>query len=276
CVQIYISKLDLWVTWRKYLSARSAFPPDGWHYCSKCCFETRDVRGGHWDAAEPGDTSAPRCKFEVSPHCSSDSGLCREHAKLREHPQTIGFEIAGKLWKVSGPRLWRNWATEKLILPSRWTKLKARGEAEATEEEEELTAEERRKLERKLKKERKKKEKQLMREAGIPIKKAEPKKPSGCELALAYLTSWSETPEEWKFQKTRQTWLLLHMYDKEKVPDKYFTILLDYLQGLQGSARDITVQKAEAFMKEFDGSDAEDPNLLEKCERIRQVLQLLS
>ncbi|XP_050761714.1 uncharacterized protein C7orf50 homolog [Gymnogyps californianus] len=147
---------------------------------------------------------------------------------------------------------------------------------QATNEEEELTAEERRKLERKLKKERKKKEKQLMREAGISTKKVEPKKQSGSELALAYLTSWSENPEEWKFQKTRQTWLLLHMYDKEKVPDKYFTILLDYLQGLQGGARDITVQKAEAFMKEFDGSDAEDPNLLEKCERIRQVLQLLS
>nr|XP_010302837.1 PREDICTED: uncharacterized protein C7orf50 homolog [Balearica regulorum gibbericeps] len=147
---------------------------------------------------------------------------------------------------------------------------------QATKKEEELTAEERRKLERKLKKERKKKEKQLMREAGISTKKAEPKKQSGSELALAYLTSWSENPEEWKFQKTRQTWLLLHMYDKEKVPDEYFTILLDYLQGLQGGARDITVQKAEAFMKELDDSDAEDPNLLEKCERIRQVLQLLS
>uniref|UniRef100_A0A8C3M9J2 WKF domain-containing protein n=1 Tax=Geospiza parvula TaxID=87175 RepID=A0A8C3M9J2_GEOPR len=157
-------------------------------------------------------------------------------------------------------------------------KLQATKEEEEliAEEEEELTPEEKRKLERKLKKERKKKEKQLMREAGIPIKKVEPKKPSGCERALAYLTSWSKNPEEWKFQKTRQTWLLLHMYDKEKVPDKYFTILLDYLQGLQGNARDKTVQKAEAFMKEFDGSDGEDPNLLGKCERIRQVLQLLS
>ncbi|XP_025971883.2 uncharacterized protein C7orf50 homolog isoform X5 [Dromaius novaehollandiae] len=147
---------------------------------------------------------------------------------------------------------------------------------EATNEEEDLTAEERRKLERKLKKERKKKEKQLMREAGISAKKEEPKKLSGSELALAYLTSWSEKPEEWKFQKTRQTWLLLHMYDKEKVPDEYFTILLDYLQGLKGSARDVTVQKAEALMKEFDNSDAEDASLVEKCERIRQVLQLLS
>ncbi|XP_032929697.1 uncharacterized protein C7orf50 homolog [Catharus ustulatus] len=155
-------------------------------------------------------------------------------------------------------------------------KLQATKEEEELIAEEELTPEEKRKLERKLKKERKKKEKQLMREAGISIKKVEPKKPTGCERALAYLTSWSKNPEEWKFQKTRQTWLLLHMYDKEKVPDKYFTILLDYLQGLQGNARDKTVQKAEAFMKEFDGSDGEDPNLLEKCKRIRQVLQLLS
>ncbi|XP_025909955.1 uncharacterized protein C7orf50 homolog isoform X2 [Nothoprocta perdicaria] len=146
----------------------------------------------------------------------------------------------------------------------------------ATNEEEDLTAEERRKLERKLKKERKKEEKKLMREAGISPKKEVPQKPSGSELALAYLTSWSEKPEEWKFQKTRQTWLLLHMYDKEKVPDEYFSILLDYLQGLKGSARDVTVQKAEALMKELDDSDAEAAGLEEKSERIRQVLQLLS
>ncbi|XP_048817460.1 uncharacterized protein C7orf50 homolog isoform X2 [Lagopus muta] len=87
---------------------------------------------------------------------------------------------------------------------------------EAADEEEDLTPEERRKLERKLKKERKKEEKKLMREAGISTKKAEPKKLSGSELALAYLTSWSENPKEWKFQKTRQTWLLSHMYEKEK------------------------------------------------------------
>lgn len=54
--------------------------------------------------------------------------------------------------------------------------------------DEDLTPEERRKLERKLKKERKKEEKKLMREAGISTKKAEPKKLSGPELALAYLT----------------------------------------------------------------------------------------
>ncbi|XP_068555123.1 uncharacterized protein C7orf50 homolog isoform X9 [Anas acuta] len=183
------------------------------------------------------------------------------------HAAELAWQPAYTLWYLFHWRRWSSWFGATSENPELIT--------EETDEED-LTPEERRKLERKLKKERKKEEKKLMREAGIPTKKEEPKKLSGSELALAYLTSWSKNPEEWKFQKTRQTWLLLHMYDKEKVPDEYFTILLDYLQGLQGKARDTTVQKAEALMKELDGSDAEDPSMVEKSERIRQVLQLLS
>ncbi|XP_053132113.1 cytochrome P450 2W1-like isoform X3 [Hemicordylus capensis] len=100
-------------------------------------------------------------------------------------------------------------------------KQKLEGKEQGVKEQQELTPEEKRTLERKLKKERKKKEKQLMREAGIVAKKEEPKKPSGSELALDYLTSWSQNPKEWKFQKTRQTWLLSHMYNKEKLSEKY-------------------------------------------------------
>ncbi|XP_067329256.1 uncharacterized protein C7orf50 homolog [Anolis sagrei] len=155
-------------------------------------------------------------------------------------------------------------------------KMKKQKMEKKEEQDQDLSPEEKRILERKLKKERKKEEKRLMREAGIIAKKEVPKKPSGLELALNYLTSWSENPKEWKFQKTRQTWLLTHMYDKEKVPDKYFSILLRYLEGLQGNARDTTVQKAEALMKEYDKSETEDSALLETCERLRKVLQLLS
>ncbi|XP_069463104.1 protein cholesin [Ambystoma mexicanum] len=142
--------------------------------------------------------------------------------------------------------------------------------------EEELTAEERRMYERKLKKERKKEEKKLVRDGHVDIKKAEPGKPSGCELALQYLTSWSQKAEGWKFQKTRQTWLLLHMYDPQKVPRNHFTVLLDYLEGLRGSARDLTMQKAEALMKEHEKTDTDDAAVLEVMERARQVIQLLS
>ncbi|XP_043820117.1 uncharacterized protein C7orf50 homolog isoform X1 [Dromiciops gliroides] len=147
---------------------------------------------------------------------------------------------------------------------------------EEKQDEQELTPEERRTLERKLKKERKKEQRKQLREAGIHVVKETPQKPSGAELALDYLISWANKREEWKFQKTRQTWLLHHMYDSDKVPDKHFSILLDYLEGLKGSAREVTVQKAEMLMKKLDSPEPEDSSLIERSERIRQVLQLLS
>lgn len=106
-------------------------------------------------------------------------------------------------------------------------------------------------------------------------KKEEPSKPSGTDLALQYLESWSKK-HEWKFQKTRQTWLLMNMYDQEKVPDKYFHIMLDYLGGLKGSARETTIQKAEAYMKECDSDETQEEANSQRRERIREVLQLLS
>ncbi|XP_069762099.1 uncharacterized protein C7orf50 homolog isoform X2 [Narcine bancroftii] len=143
--------------------------------------------------------------------------------------------------------------------------------------DEKLTAELKRKMERKLKKERKKEERRLLREAGIPVKKKKkPQKPSACDLALKYLTKWSNKHEDWKFQKTRQKWLLQHMYDCDKMSDEYFTLLLGYLEGLKGNARVVTIQKTEALIKECDMTD--DPTVVsaEKIERMRQVLQLLS
>ncbi|XP_040212681.1 uncharacterized protein C7orf50 homolog isoform X2 [Rana temporaria] len=142
---------------------------------------------------------------------------------------------------------------------------------------EDLTPEERRVLERKLKKERKKEEKKLKKEKeGLAEeKKEEPSKPSAADLALQYLKSWSKK-HEWKFQKTRQTWLLMNMYDQEKVPDKYFQIMLDYLGGLKGSARETTIQKAEAYMKECDSDETQEEANSHRRERIREVLQFLS
>ncbi|KAK7806498.1 hypothetical protein U0070_017490 [Myodes glareolus] len=146
----------------------------------------------------------------------------------------------------------------------------------------ELSPEERRVLERKLKKERKKEEKKRLREAGIAATQTAkgqtlPAKPSAAVLALEYLQGWARKQESWRFQKTRQTWLLLNMYDEDKVPDEHFSTLLDYLEGLKGSARELTVQKAEALMRELDEADTEARDAqLGKMERLRQVLQLLS
>ena len=53
------------------------------------------------------------------------------------------------------------------------------------------------------------------------------------EEASAYLKSW-QAKDGWKFNKNTQSWLLRHMYQPEKVSKSTFTILLDYMKGLQG------------------------------------------
>ncbi|XP_043944856.1 uncharacterized protein C7orf50 homolog [Protopterus annectens] len=139
---------------------------------------------------------------------------------------------------------------------------------------EDLTAEEKRILQRKLKKERKKEEKRLKREQGTTSVKTEVKKYSGAELSLEYLMRWSRNRSEWKFQKARQTWLLQHMYDTDKVPDEYFPVLLEYLEGLRGHARNTTVQKAEEIMREHEKCEVSVSP--EKVQRAREILQMLS
>ncbi|XP_072337091.1 protein cholesin isoform X2 [Scyliorhinus torazame] len=151
-----------------------------------------------------------------------------------------------------------------------------RMEVPVKQEEEELTAEEKRKIERKLKKERKKKEKQLLNEAGALVEKVKPQQSSAKDLALKYLMRWSKKHKDWRFQKTRQTWLLKHMYDCDKMSDKHFTALLNYLDGLKGNAREVTIQKAEALMEDLETTDGSTEDSPAKIERIRQVLQILS
>ncbi|XP_070270346.1 protein cholesin isoform X2 [Myotis yumanensis] len=150
--------------------------------------------------------------------------------------------------------------------------------AESLSSEAELSPEEKRVLERKLKKERKKEERKRLREAAAAAPAQPlPAKPSGAQLALDYLCSWAQKRQSWRFQKTRQTWLLLHMYDCDQVPDQHFPTLLAYLEGLRGRARELTVQKAEALMQQLDEADAGPGHpLLERSRRARQVLQLLS
>lgn len=142
----------------------------------------------------------------------------------------------------------------------------------------ELSPEEKRVLERKLKKERKKEERKRLRAVGVTTAPGLPAEGAGAQRALDYLRGWAQKHETWRFQKTRQTWLLTHMYDSDKVPEEQFPTLLAYLEGLKGQARELTVQKAEALMQKLDeaGASGPDPLLLGKTQRVRQVLQLLS
>nr|XP_019938399.1 PREDICTED: uncharacterized protein C7orf50 homolog [Paralichthys olivaceus] len=85
------------------------------------------------------------------------------------------------------------------------------------EGEEDLSPEEKRVLERKMKKILKKDEKKRLKAEGETEKKSEAPGPTAPQQALDYLTCWAEKRAEWKFQKTRQTWLLQQMFDSNKV-----------------------------------------------------------
>ena len=61
--------------------------------------------------------------------------------------------------------------------------------------------------------------------------------------AIKYLDSWNQSQitktikkegEEspWKFNKTRQVWILKNMYNLEKIPAKSFKILIPYIEGM--------------------------------------------
>ncbi|XP_026170956.1 protein cholesin isoform X2 [Mastacembelus armatus] len=143
------------------------------------------------------------------------------------------------------------------------------------EGEEDLSPEERRVLERKMKKILKKEAKKKLKAEGETPQTTETSGPTPTQQALDYLTCWAENRSEWKFQKTRQTWLLQHMFDLEKIPDENFLVLLQYLEGLRGGARDITVQKALALVEE-SGKAPEDIAVQQRAHRAREVIQLLS
>ncbi|XP_077101485.1 protein cholesin isoform X2 [Siphateles boraxobius] len=142
--------------------------------------------------------------------------------------------------------------------------------------DEELSPEERRVLERKLKKILNKEEKRKLKEEGKSIKPEKSKTNVAEKQALEYLACWSKKREAWKFNKSRQTWLLQHMYDSVKVSDDHFEMLLLYIDGLQGLARSSTLQQAEAIVRwEGQGEEADKADAEKKQRRAKQIVQML-
>uniref|UniRef100_A0A7S2CZI3 WKF domain-containing protein n=1 Tax=Octactis speculum TaxID=3111310 RepID=A0A7S2CZI3_9STRA len=70
------------------------------------------------------------------------------------------------------------------------------------------------------------------------------------EEAAQYLTLWQEKHTSgWRFNKSTQSWLLRHMYDKCRVEKDTFKMLLEYLAGLQGAARDRAMKHATLIIE---------------------------
>lgn len=88
-----------------------------------------------------------------------------------------------------------------------------------------------------------------------------------------YLRTWHFDRSNWNFKKVRQVWLLQNMFDQEQISDENFHILLKYLEGLKGTAKDKTIEMAEQRLESETG--ASEQNALVES-RVHQVLQLLT
>ena len=69
--------------------------------------------------------------------------------------------------------------------------------------------------------------------------------------ALEYLRAWEKRGEgsDWKFRKATQSFLLSALWRADVIPKTYFDIALEYLQGIQGRARDRLVQQASELVR---------------------------
>ena len=71
-------------------------------------------------------------------------------------------------------------------------------------------------------------------------------------------SSKSLAGEPWKFNKTRQVWLLTNCYNLQKVPPKYFKIFIPYIKSLQGRAKKIASDEAVAIVENHDLAKLDD------------------
>lgn len=96
------------------------------------------------------------------------------------------------------------------------------------------------------------------------IKKSEKPKPTHEIDQLAYLRLYTESRDTWKFSKQKQNWILKHLFDGA-IDDSYNPALVNYVAGLQGSARKWAedeaagvVSKWNTFMQDNPEEDDDD------------------
>ena len=104
--------------------------------------------------------------------------------------------------------------------------------------------------------------KQKLERAKKPIKVVKPTYArTSSHPALHYLRAWGAKNADWKFQKVRQMYLLHNMYNANRISgmliqslpfdhthslaDADFKIMLEYLRGMKGSGRTLTLKQAQ-------------------------------
>ncbi|KAH0564899.1 hypothetical protein GP486_001715 [Trichoglossum hirsutum] len=74
--------------------------------------------------------------------------------------------------------------------------------------------------------------------------------------AIAYLLDHHQSKGNWKFNKAKQSYLLKHLFDFDKIPVVYNDALKGYIAGLQGQGARIRVREAAEKVKTEEAKSA--------------------
>ncbi|KAJ2719840.1 hypothetical protein GGI07_004959 [Coemansia sp. Benny D115] len=75
--------------------------------------------------------------------------------------------------------------------------------------------------------------------------------------ALAYLDKWKNNQAEWKFMKSRELWIVRHIYQENKIPDYVFPVAVEYLSGLSPGLRKSMIENARLIAQPMTASTPE-------------------
>merc|ERR1712227_349179 len=109
----------------------------------------------------------------------------------------------------------------------------------------------------------------------------------GRAKALQYLKTWNEDKDNWKFEKCRQIWLLHNAYEKTKVSDVLFPVLLSYMESIKGGMRNLALDIANKKLAMEEKVENEENKAVKQVkekqivteaekERAKQVVEMLS
>jgi hypothetical protein len=98
----------------------------------------------------------------------------------------------------------------------------------------------------------------------------------------SYLESWKNhiinpTSSTWKFNKILQEWALQHCLEEEKIPNKLFRLLLEYILTVKGASKSRLIDRMNDFIDLQEGSN-ESSNVgdSKKVLRAKRIVQALN
>ncbi|KAL7674727.1 hypothetical protein ACOME3_001003 [Neoechinorhynchus agilis] len=100
--------------------------------------------------------------------------------------------------------------------------------------------------------------------------------PQKRKQASKYLKRWHRHRDRWFFSKRIQTWLLKNMLDPAALNDKYFSIMIFYMNDMKGNARVQTLASCNKILDEYSKQNKNSVHKVDSVSATRAKIVLES